>query len=81
MEKTTYTGDWKNDAHAVNGTKGSHYDLARYLEIKGFEVIGDSGDNERSIVCRPGDEDSDEREIGEIVGDDEAVVRITVDLS
>ncbi len=76
----TYSGDWKYDAHAINGTKNSHYDLAAWVESKGFEVVGDPDDTERSIIARPGSEDFGDREIGEIVGDSEAVVRITADL-
>lgn len=75
---TTYSGNWQTDAHAVNGQQGSHYDLARYLEGKGFEVVADPDDNERSIVARPGSEDFGEREIGEIIGDSEAVVKLNV---
>lgn len=78
--KTTYSGNWKSDAHTVNGTKGSHYDLAQWLESKGFEVLADSDDNERSIIARPGSEDFGEREIGEIIGDSEAVVKIIASL-
>lgn len=78
--KKTYSGDWKTDAHAINGQRGSHYDLAAWVEGKGFEVLADGDNCERSIICRPGTEDSGEREIGEIIGDDEAVVAITADL-
>ena len=79
MDKT-YTGDWKSDAHAINGTKGSHYELAQWVEGKGFEVVADPDDVERSIIGRPGTEDFGEREIGEIVGDAEAVVTISANL-
>lgn len=77
---TTYSGDWKADAHAINGQHGSHYDLARWVESKGFQIEADPDDNERSIVARPGVEDFGEREIGEITGDAEAVVTITATL-
>lgn len=80
MARTTYTGNWQTDAHAINGQTGSHYDLAAWVEGKGFDVLGDSDDNERSIILRPGNEDSGERVIGEICGDAEAAVRITADL-
>lgn len=76
----TYSGDWKTDAHAINGCVSSHYDLAAYVESKGFQVLADPDDTERSIIARPGTEDFGEREIGEIVGDAEAVVRITANL-
>jgi hypothetical protein len=79
--KTTYSGNWKSDAHAINGTKGSHYEMAQWVESKGFEVVGDPDNMERSIIGRPGTEDFGEREIGEIIGDSEAVVKITADLS
>jgi len=78
---TAYSNNWQADAHAINGQTGSHYDLAAWVEGKGFEVAIDSDDNERSIIRRPGDEDSGEREIGEIIGDAEAVVRITANLN
>lgn len=77
---STYSGNWKSDAHTVNGTKGHHSELAEWLEGKGFEVLADSDDNERSIIARPGPEDFGEREIGEIIGDSEAVVKITANL-
>ena len=78
--KQTYSQNWKIDAHAINGQQGSHYDLAQWAESKGFEVVADSDDNERSIVARPGTEDFGEREIGEIIGDAEAVIKITANL-
>lgn len=80
MAAKTYSGNWQNDAHAINGQQGSHYDLAAWVEGKGFEVVADPDDTERSIVARPGSEDFGEREIGEIVGDSEAVVKITATL-
>lgn len=76
----TYSKSWKSDAHAIDGTHGSHYELAQWVESKGFEVVGDPDNMERSIVARPGSEDFGEREIGEIVGDAEAVVKITTNL-
>jgi hypothetical protein len=75
-QKSTYSGNWQTDAHGIDGQTGSHYDLAEWVERKGFEVRADNDDNERSIICRPGPEDAGEREIGEIVGDAEAVVTI-----
>lgn len=80
MTQQTYGGNWKTDAHEINGQTGSHYDLARLLESQGFQVELDPDNNERSIVARPGNEDFGAREIGEIVGDAEAEVRITADL-
>ena len=77
----TYSGDWKTDAHAINGEKGTHFDLAAWVQRKGFEVVADHEDNERSIIARPGPEDFGIREIGEIVGDAEAIVKIHADLS
>jgi hypothetical protein len=70
-----------NDAHAINGTENSHYDLARYAEAKGFEVVGDPDDMEKSFIARPGDECFGDRIIGEINGDAEAKVTITANLS
>ena len=78
MSEQTYSGNWKVDAHAINGQKGSHYDLARYAEAKGFEVQGDPDDMEKSFVARPGSEDFGDRIIGEINGDAEAVITINV---
>ena len=78
---TTYSNNWQTDAHAIDGTTGSHYDLAAWVEGKGFEVAADTDDNERSIIRRSGDEDADDREIGEITGDAEAVVKITCVIS
>lgn len=71
-----YSENWRVDAHAIDGTTGAHYDLAPWVELKGFEVRPDPDDTERSIILRPGSEDSGDREIGVIVGDDEAVVRM-----
>ena len=73
---TTYSGDWRADAHAIDGERGSHYDLAAWVEMKGFELAADADNIERSIIRRPGPDDGGEREIGEIVGDTEAVIRI-----
>ena len=81
MPDTTYSGDWKTDAHGINGQRDHHYELARYAEGKGFEVLADPDNNERSIIARPGREDFGDRVVGEIVGDSEAVIRITADLS
>jgi hypothetical protein len=81
MATTTYSGDWKTDAHAINGQEGSHYDLAAWVEGKGFEVVGDAGDMELSHVARPGEEDFADRVIGEIRGDAEAKVAITAVLN
>ena len=67
-------------AHAINGQQGSHYGLASWVEGKGFEVVADPDSNERSIIARPGHEDFGEREIGEIVGDADACVKITTTL-
>lgn len=78
---TTYTGNWKNDAHGINGQTGDHYDLARYVESKGFEIVGDPDNMQRSIIARPGGEDFGEREIGEIIGDAEATVTINANLN
>ena len=78
---TIFSNNWKNDAHAISGIENSHYDLARYLELKGFEVVGDTDDMEKSFVARPGDECFGDRIIGEINGDAEAKVTITADLS
>jgi len=71
--------NWKNDAHAINGTENSHYDLARYCEAKGFEVVGDPDDMEKSFIGRPGDECFGDRIIGEINGDAEAKIMIDAD--
>ena len=73
----TYSSNWQADAHAINGQRGSHYDLARWAESKGFEVIADPDDIEKSFIARPGPEDSGDRIIGEINGDAEAVVSIS----
>ena len=73
----TLSADWKNVAHAINGQQGSHYDLAQWVEGKGFEVQPDPDNNQRSILARPGPEDFGVREI---VGDAEAVVRLTASL-
>lgn len=80
QNKKTYSENWKTDAHAINGQRGSHYDLAQWAEAKGFELVADPDDNERSIVARPGAEDFGDREIGEIIGDAEAVIKITANL-
>lgn len=72
---TTAT-NWQSDAHGIDGQQGSHYDLARYAECKGFTVEPDTDDNERSFIARAGDEDFDLRIVGEIVGDAEAVIRM-----
>lgn len=73
---STFSGDWRIDAHAINGQTGSHYDLAQYAGAKGFEVEADTDDNERSVIARPGSEDFGDRVIGEIVGDAEATITI-----
>lgn len=72
----TYTGNWQADAHGIDGQTGTHYDLANWVESKGFEVLPDPDDSERSLIGRPGEEDFGDRHIGEIVGDAEAVVTI-----
>lgn len=77
-----YSGDdWKNDAHGINGTRDCHYDLARYAESKGFLVEADPDDNQKSLIVRQGDEPFDDRVIGEINGDEDAIIVITADLS
>ena len=77
MEITkTYSGDWTVDAWAIHGTTGSHFDLAAWVEDKGFQVEPDTDDMERSEIARLGDEDWDRRVIGEILGDSEAIVKI-----
>lgn len=76
MADKTYSGDWRTDAHAIDGQTGSHYDLAAWVEGKGFEVVGDPDNMQRSFIGRPGAEDFGERIIGEIVGDEEAKVTI-----
>lgn len=77
MAHDTYSGDWRTDAHAIHNQEGSHYDLARWVEGKGFEVVADPDDLQRSFVARPGNEDFEQRIIGEITGDEEARVNIT----
>jgi hypothetical protein len=67
---------WKNEARAINGTKNSHYDLARHAASKGFEVVADSEDNQKSWIARQGDEDFADRIIGEIIGDEDAAIDI-----
>ena len=68
--------EWESAAHAINGTTGCHYDLATWVESKGFDVRPDHEDNERSEIGRPGTSDWCDKLVGEIIGDDEAVVRI-----
>ena len=80
MTTETYSIDWKTDAHAINGQEGSHYDLAAWVEGKGFEVLGDSDDMQHSFIARRGTEDYGDRVIGSIHGDAEARVTITANL-
>ncbi len=83
-ESSTYSGDWKTDANAINGQEGCHFDLAQWVESKGFEVQADydtAGEGSLSLILRPGFEDTDERIVGSIKGDSDAVVVITADLS
>lgn len=78
MNETTYSGNWQVDAHAISGMQGSHYDLARYAELKGFEVVGDPDDMRKSLIARPSPEDFGDRVIGEINGDEDATISILV---
>ncbi len=75
-DATTYSGNWRDDAHCINGQTGCAYDLAAWVESKGFEVRPDTDNNERSLILRPGAEDAGDREIGEILGDEDAKVVI-----
>lgn len=76
----THSGDWKTDAHAINGQEGSHYDLAQWVEGKGFEIVADPDDMQLSFIARPGSEDFGNRVIGDIRGDAEARVTINANL-
>lgn len=73
--------DWKTVAHAINGTEGSHYELANYCRAKGLIAEPDTDDMEKSFIARPGEEDFGDRIIGEINGDAEAKITIVADLS
>jgi hypothetical protein len=76
MSEQTYSGDWKVDAHAINGQRNDHYDLARYAEAKGFQVEADPDDMQKSLIARPGPEDFGDRVVGEITGDAEAEIKM-----
>ncbi len=76
MMAATYSCDWRVDAHAIHGQVGTAYDLANWVECKGFEVLPEGDDINCSLILRPGVEDACERVIGTIKGDDEAVVII-----
>ena len=74
---TTHSCDWQSNARAINQQQGTHHDLAKWVENWGFEVLPNYKDTERSWICRPGPGDAVERRIGEIVGDDDAIVVIS----
>jgi hypothetical protein len=58
-----------NPAHDVTGNGAeSHYDLARQLEMRGYDVDADTEDNEHSYVRFNGEL------VGDIYGDSEATV-------
>jgi hypothetical protein len=75
--EATYSGNWKTDAHSIKGMEGTHYELAQWVQSKGFEVEADPDSLDRSYIARPGGEDFGNRIIGEIVGDSEAKISIS----
>lgn len=79
MNFATLTESQKTNLHALNGTRDSHYELARYCEIKGLHVEGDPDDMELSHVCVSAPQRGEDfwpLVVGTIRGDSEAVIEI-----
>lgn len=65
--------------HAIDGTKGDAYSLARYCEEKGLYIQGDQDNMQLSYICvadPSGADDFWSVVVGEIRGDEDAVIAI-----